>query len=80
MPYLKKEKLIEVLVLLTPKQIRAIHERYPNEMSFTRQLICWSLAGKPPASFRARRLEADLDKLMVYPEEEEVPVFVIAAH
>lgn len=75
----KPNKTIEVMVVLTPNQIRAIYEAGPQEWSFTKRLITWNLSGRKLPAYRAARLKADREGLTVVPDDPDVPTFRIEA-
>lgn len=75
----KPNKTIEVLVILTPAQLRAIHRETPGELSFTRQLVTWNISGRKMRTLGAKSVQDDPDGLWVEPDDALVPAFYIKA-
>lgn len=71
----KREKTMNVMVVLTAKQLQSIFELHPNEISFTRQLVTWDLRGRKRVDFPAKRLEMEKDIVKVIPDDDSVPAF-----
>lgn len=75
----KRVKTIEVIITMTPDQLRSVFELYPKEFSFTRRFAMWNVQGRRRVDLRARKLELDKENLRVIPEDDKVPAFTIIA-
>jgi hypothetical protein len=75
----KQAKTIEVIITLTPEQLRAVNELYPNEISFTRKFAEWNVTGRRRVDKKAKKLELDKESLRVIPDDDRVPAFIMVA-